>query len=139
MQRMSALAFAADGEGVTHISQLQQLERAGAVVLSTLGTDEMLQSETLSRLPSEVTRCVDVSIVMGDDEGGEDSDTARVVLDKARRRGPHTLRDVDDVALPAVMQRSEASIPTFVATVPLGRVFEDMPGKVQHQGLIESE
>lgn len=146
VQRMNALAFAADGEGVAHISQLQQLERAGAIVLSTLGTDGMLRSETLSRLPSEVTRCVDVSLVMGGEGDGGDgstssgeSDTIQVVLDKARRTGPYTLSDVDDVALPAVIQRSRASIPTFVATVPLGRVFGKVSGEVHHQGLIEAD
>lgn len=145
VQRMNALAFAADGEGVAHISQLQQLERAGAVVLSTLGTDGMLRSETLSRLPSEVTRCVDVSLVMGGEaEGGDggtgsgESDTIQVVLDKARRTGPYTPSDVDDVALPAVIRRSRASIPTFVATVPLGPVFEKVHGEVHHQSLMEA-
>lgn len=146
VQRMNALAFAANGEGVAHISQLQQLEREGAVVLSTLGTDGMLRSETLSRLPSEVTRCVDVSLVMGGQgdggdgsAGNDDNDTIQVVLDKARRTGPYTLSDVDDVALPAVIRRSRASIPTFVATVPLGPVFGKVPGKVHHQSLMEAD
>lgn len=152
VQRMNVLAFAGDGAGVAHISRLQQLERAGAVVLTTLGTDGRLRSETLSRLPSEVTRCVDVSIVTdegeGEGEGGDDggdrgggskSDTVRIVLDKARRRGLYTLRDVDDVALPAVIQRSRASIPTFVAKVPLDMVFQDVPGESHPRGLIEPE
>ncbi|KAL1874561.1 hypothetical protein Daus18300_003580 [Diaporthe australafricana] len=150
VQRMNALAFAGDGAGVAHISQLQQLERAGAVVLTTLGTDGRLRSETLSRLPFQVTRCVDVSIVTGEEEregeegedngGGEKkSDTVRIVLDKARRRGLYSLRDVDDVALPAVIERSRASIPTFVATVPLGQVFQDVPGESHTRGLIKLE
>lgn len=134
---MNAVAFTADAGGVAHISQLQQLERAEAVILNTLGPNGILRSETLSRLPSEMTHCVDISIVINEGGRGGESDSVSVVLDKARRRGPCTMDDVDDVALAAIIRRNKNSIPTFVATVPLGRTFEDVPGEVYHQGLID--
>ena len=116
VQKANTLAFDRDKGGVAHISQLQQLEKEGAVILNTFGTNGMLQSETLSRLPKEVTHCVDVSIIHP--KPGLDSDSVRIVLDKAPQR-IYTRDDVNKGLLPAILERKKASIPRFITTAPL--------------------
>lgn len=117
VQRANVLSFDKDSGGVAHISKLHQLEKEGAVVLNTLGTNGKFQTETLSRLPGEVTHCVDVSIVHP--SAGMDQNTVRIVLDKAPLK-KYTIKDLNDSVLPAIVERQKSSIPKFVTTVNLG-------------------
>jgi hypothetical protein len=116
VQRANSLVFDQDERGVVHVSHLHQLEKEGAVILHTFGTNGKFQSDTLSRLPEEVTKCVDVSLLHS--SPGVTSNQVRVVLNKAPQER-YTVNDVSNNILPAVIDRERESIPTFVSTVHL--------------------
>jgi hypothetical protein len=119
VQRANSLIFNQDGEGVVHVSHLHQLEKEGAVVLHSFGTNGKFQSDTLSRLPDMITKCADVSVLHSSLEAA--SNQVRVVLNKAPQR-QYTAEDVANDILPAVIERTKESIPSFITTVhmPLG-------------------
>ncbi|KAK1749555.1 hypothetical protein QBC47DRAFT_333452 [Echria macrotheca] len=121
VQRANVLSFDKDGKGVAHISQLQQLDSEGAVVLNTLGTDGHLKSETLSRLPAEMAACASVSFIHSGP--GVRAGSARIVIDKAARRS-YGRADLNKSALPAIVERERDSIPSFVTKVDLALEME---------------
>ena len=123
VQRANTLLFEKGKGSVVHVSQLQQLEKHGAVMMRTFGTNGEFEVQTLTRLPMSVKSCADVSIVNSTPpEGAErpklDSSKVYVVLNKAHRRF-YTAADVGDRTLPAVIEREKSTIPTFVRTVNL--------------------
>ena len=123
VQRANTLLFEKGKGSVVHVSQLQQLEKHGAVMMRTFGTNGELKVQTLTRLPVSVKSCADVSIVNSTppdaaDRPKLDSDKVYVVLNKAHRRF-YTAADVGDTTLPAVIEREKSTIPTFVRTVNL--------------------
>lgn len=124
VQRANTLVFEKGKGGVVHVSQLQQLEKEGAVLMRTFGTDGEFKVQTLTRLPKSVKDCVDVCIVdrtvAGTEKGSIklDPDKVYVVINKAHRKW-YTALDLDDQTLPAVFEREKASVPTFVNTVNL--------------------
>ncbi|KAI0166880.1 hypothetical protein GGR52DRAFT_555997 [Hypoxylon sp. FL1284] len=117
VQRTNALSFGNDDHGVAYISRLWDLKREGAVVLTTLGLDGILRNETLSRLPEEVRRRGDVSIVHGSNAIHGAGDTVRIVVNKSPRQY-YSHRDLNK-APPAIVERERDSIPCHVATVNL--------------------
>jgi hypothetical protein len=121
VQKANALAFANDGSGIAHVSQLQQLEKEGAVVLTSIGMNGELKSETLSRLPKDATHCVDVSLIHPESESENESRNVRLILDKAAQK-IYTVTDLNSTILPAVLERSEASIPRYITTIPMNLV-----------------
>jgi hypothetical protein len=95
------------------------LENQGAVILHSFGTDGKFQSDTLSRLPEDVTKYVDVSLLHSSPEAS--SNQVRLVLNKAPQR-EYMAKDISNNILPIVIDRTKESIPTFVTTIhlPLG-------------------
>jgi len=119
VQHANTLVFEKGAGSVVHVSQLQQLEKEGAVVMRTFGTDGNFQVETLSRLPKSVKDCVNVSIVHSvpaDAQIQLDPSKIYIVMNKSHRKF-YTLDDLDDRTLPAVLERQKESIPTFLRTV----------------------
>jgi len=116
VQRSNVLSFDKDGKGVAHISQLKHLENKGAIVLNTLGTDGQLKSETLTRLPAQVTACASVSLI--NYGPGVKDDSVAIVIDKAAQRS-YNRGDLNQNTLPAIIERKKESIPTFVTKVDL--------------------
>jgi hypothetical protein len=114
--RANTLVFDKNDGGVVHVSRMHQLEKEAAVVLQTVGTNGRFKSETLTRLPKEVLRCVDVSLVSPSDDRGKNH--VRIMLNKAPERF-YTANDIGKNDLPAIIVRDKESIPTFISTIPM--------------------
>lgn len=115
----NTLIFEKGAGSVVHVSQLQQLEKEGAVMMRTFGSDGHFKVETLSRLPKSIKNCVNVSIVHSTPADAQiqlDPSKVYVVMNKSHRKY-YTRDDLDDKTLPAVLEREKESIPTFLSTV----------------------
>lgn len=136
VQRANTLVFEKGKGGVVHVSQLQQLEEEGAVLMRTFGTDGEFKVRPLAGLPKTVKDCVDVCIVdrtvagTGKESIKLDPNKVYIVMNKAHRRW-YTASDLDDQTLPAVVEREKAFIPTFINTVTsiksVSKRFKDYP------------
>jgi hypothetical protein len=116
VQRANSLVFDQDEGAVVHVSQLQHMEREGAVVLNSFGMDGKIQFQTLSRLPRELAECVDVALV--NSAPGLDQDRVRVILNKSPQKF-YTPKDISSSDLPMVVERAKESIPTFITSYHL--------------------
>lgn len=125
IQRANSLVFEKDsGTGVIHVSQLNQIEREGAVILRAFGTDGKFKAQTLTRLPNDVKECVDVSLLhsvkkneLYDNRTRELNASTKsvvyVVLNKAHQK-EYTAEDIGSDSLPAIIERKKESIPSFI-------------------------
>jgi hypothetical protein len=93
-------------------------------MLRTFSTNGNFKAETLTRLPDAVRKCADISLVHSVSDGKRRWETSDrhvyVVLNKAQKR-VYTIEDIDGNMLPAVIERTKESIPTFVNSVSLQR------------------
>ena len=133
VQKANSLMFDQDEGGIVHISNLQQLEKEGAVVLNTFGANGKFQSNTISRLPKAITHCVDVSLIHS--VPGAESDEVKVVLNKAPQK-QYRPKDTSDCILPAIIKRQKKSVPTYISTMPLslGRSLHENEGDIRESG-----
>lgn len=124
VQRANSLVFERGARGVVHVSQLQQLEKQGTVMLRTFGADGKFHADTFTRLPDAVRKCVDVSLVhsttggIGWKKTKASDDVVYVVLNKSHQK-EYTPSDIENKVLPAVIERKKESIPSFINTVPM--------------------
>jgi len=119
--RANTLIFEKGAGSVVHVSQLQQLEKEGAVMMRTFTTDGIFKVQTMTMLPKSVKDCVDVSIVSStpadaDERFELDPQKVYLVLNKAHQKW-YTADDLNDTTLPAVIESEKASIPTYVRTM----------------------
>jgi hypothetical protein len=110
-QRTNNLVLTQDARGMSSVSILRQLETDGTIVLHSLREDGMLKSETLSRLPKSIASSGDAILL--NPLQGEDSGTVRLVLNKSHQ-ALYCNTDISNDKLPAILERSRASIPTVV-------------------------
>ena len=122
VQPAGTLSISHDKQGKTQLSQLQQWEEKGALVLKTLSTGGRLQAQTLSRLPDSLRFTSTATILRTQPD--EDSDKVRIALDKTEQK-LYSLNDVSHLQLPAIVEKPCSAIPTATYTArPMLRDFE---------------
>ncbi|RAH45301.1 uncharacterized protein BO95DRAFT_514793 [Aspergillus brunneoviolaceus CBS 621.78] len=110
------------------ISQLLESSARGAVVLRSLTADGRLQVQTLARLPENLRWSSTATILQTGPPEGEGADGSdmlvRLSLDKAEKH-LYSIADLEDrrpqrlqEQLPAVLERSSATIPTATYHIP---------------------
>ncbi|PLN77180.1 hypothetical protein BDW42DRAFT_188230 [Aspergillus taichungensis] len=121
-QPVGALSISHNTQGQTELSQLQQWEEKGALVLKTLSTDGKLQAQTLSRLPDSLRSTSTATILRAQPD--ENTDLIRIVLDKTEQK-LYSLNDISHLQLPAIVERSCSAIRTATYTArPMLEDFE---------------
>ncbi|KAL1985683.1 hypothetical protein VTN96DRAFT_7550 [Rasamsonia emersonii] len=112
VKHTDSLTFGRNRDGVAQISKLTQLDE-GAIVLQTLGADGKLHLQTLSRLPDKI-RSSSVASVLNTAAAGRREGYSRILLNKGAQER-YSLDDVGDLSLPAIVERSETSVPTYTS------------------------
>lgn len=110
-QTAGALTFSRNEEGQAQISQLQQWEEEGAIVLKSLTVDGQVECRILSRLPSDL-RCSTTATILRT-RPDEDSNIVRMCLDKPKQN-LYSLKHCANMVneqLPAIVERSSSTIP----------------------------
>jgi hypothetical protein len=105
-QRSGAIVFQTKS-GKAQTSVLDQFSEYGAVVMYTLLADGTARAETLTRIPENLVDSETVLTPCG--SAGKDSN--RLVINR-RRRQYYFMDMVDERVLPAILERTKASIPT---------------------------
>ncbi|KAH0542496.1 hypothetical protein FGG08_003092 [Glutinoglossum americanum] len=111
VQKANSLVMARDVRDMATASVLRQMEKEGSIVLHTLREDGRLKSETLTRLPESIKYISNT--VLLNPLLGEDSRKIRLVLNKSPQHR-YSIVDISGNGLPAILERSRASIPAVV-------------------------
>ena len=115
-QQSNSLVFGRDQEGRVVITDLQQSVCTGALVLRTLREDQTMTHETLTRLPDWVDRETEATLLdRGRARGDDEDEVVRIVLNRAARPF-QTYNSSDQPIVPAILEREQQTIPTFVGS-----------------------
>ncbi len=132
-QESNSLIFGRDRKGFSHISELRQDVREGALVLHTMRENGILTLETLIRLPKWAASENQAALLkpFRDDS----ADRVRIVLNRGAK--PFQLYRSDELSdpiLPAILERDQSTITTFVRrgthSLEDGAVGRDMSRKL---------
>ena len=93
---------------------VQDLKDKGAVVRTTACADGTTRHETLTRLPVSITALTETT-VLTPDENEPQPETVHLVLEKAPQTR-YSMADMSRNCLPAALERTHKSIPTFVSS-----------------------
>jgi hypothetical protein len=107
-----------DHNGVAFLSMLREDGSHGALTRQTLREDGTIVSETLTRLPQDITSKTNATVLTSTTT--EPAETVRIVLNKTQVYGAS-----NDYLLPAILERTKITIPTLAqkAPIPSGNVF----------------
>jgi hypothetical protein len=109
-QSSNSVFTSSNENGDLTLSLLQGIQSHGAVVLHTFCQDGTVQSETLTRLPPELT--IDVEAVLLPSREGEDEphEVMRIALNQSPRPG-YVIGERPRYSLPAIIEREKRTIP----------------------------
>jgi hypothetical protein len=114
-QESNTLIFGRDQQGMSSISELQQVVDEGALVLQTMREDGVMTSETLTRLPKLVASNYQAALLKPFDDDG--TGKVGVVLNRSTRPFQSYRSDeVSDPLLPTILERDRSTITTFEGT-----------------------
>jgi len=112
-QKSKVIVFTHTKHGTIEMSVLQHVQDSDSLVLHVLSDDGTMRVQTLSRL-QEHLRSIDVALLGQDDD--DEWATLRLLLNQ-KQRARYSFGGNQDTGLPAVLERTRKSIPTFIGDV----------------------
>jgi hypothetical protein len=124
-QTTNAVQLSRNHNGAAQISTLRDIGSQGALVLQTVREDGAKISETLTRLPESMKSNSSATVIAPNTTDSEE--TVRIVLNKTytTEKSSGNFKAPPTCHLPAVLERTRSTIPTFISrnTLPLEEAF----------------
>jgi hypothetical protein len=118
VQSSNSVLTSSNEKGDATLSVLQDMQSQGAIILHTFCEDGTVRSQTLTRLPTELTDNVEVAILPQREEDDESSNVVRIILNQSPREG-YVIGETRRYALPAIIEREKSTIPVVQGTAQL--------------------
>lgn len=131
-QSTGAVQLSRRHNGAAQVSILRDIGSQGALVLQSARKDGTQISETLTRIPEDMISSSSATIIAPNSTGSEE--TVRIVLNKtySTENSGRDFEATSSFHLPAILERTRSTIPTFISRSPLPLEESSAPPQNRH-------